>query len=116
MGQIKLKRAYDPPAKADGHRVLVDRLWPRGIAKEDLRVDLWARDLAPSTALRKWFEHDPAKWAEFKRRYRRELDGQPEAVGAVRDILRHGTVTLVFAAKQAELSNAAALKEYLEGS
>jgi uncharacterized protein YeaO (DUF488 family) len=114
MGQIRLKRVYDPPSRSDGTRVLVDRLWPRGISKDELRIDLWAKDLAPSTELRKWFNHDPAKWDEFKRRYRKELDEHPAAVDAIFERLRQGDVTLVFAAKDADISNAAALKEYVE--
>lgn len=114
MAQLKLKRAYDPPAKDDGARVLVDRLWPRGLSKQELHVDLWAKTLAPSTALRKWFNHDPAKWDEFCKRYRRELKSHPTDVQAVVDLLRRRTVTLVFAAKDVEISNAAALKDYIE--
>lgn len=114
MGQIKLKRAYEPPLRSDGARVLVDRLWPRGVVKDELRIALWAKDLAPSTELRKWFNHDRAKWEEFKRRYSDELDEHPEAIDAIFDLLERGDVTLVFAAKDADISNAAALKDYLE--
>ena len=88
MKSIKLKRAYDPPSSSDGYRVLVDRLWPRGSAKGELRINLWARELAPSAGLRKWFGHDPAKWTEFKKRYHRELEGRSEAVEAIRKLLR----------------------------
>lgn len=114
MGRLNLKRAYDPPSRSDGSRVLVDRLWPRGIGKEELRIDLWAKDLAPSAGLRKWFGHDPAKWKEFTRRYHAELGQNPDAIGPVLALMRQGDVTLVFAAKDAEISNAAALKQYLE--
>ncbi len=114
MVQLKLKRAYDPPARADGYRILVDRLWPRGVSKDELRIDLWAKDLAPSAALRKWFNHDPAKWSDFRERYYREIERHPDALEGVRDLLRHRTVTLVFAAKNADISNAAALKGYLD--
>src|SRR5690606_6846235 len=80
MPAIAIKRIYEPPAGDDGFRVLVDRVWPRGMTKAEARIDLWAKELAPSTALRKWFGHDPARWAEFRRRYREELDGQGEAL------------------------------------
>jgi uncharacterized protein YeaO (DUF488 family) len=109
---IKLKRAYEPPAKADGHRILVDRLWPRGVTKEDLRIEAWARDVAPSATLRKWFGHDPSRWQEFRTRYFKELDGKRDAVDAVFAGLR-GTVTLVFAAKDTEHNQALVLKDYL---
>jgi uncharacterized protein YeaO (DUF488 family) len=111
---IGLKRAYDPPAASDGHRVLVDRVWPRGITKDALRLDAWLKDLAPSTALRKWFAHDPKKWEEFRARYFRELDGQRPAVDDLGRRARRGRVTLVFAARDAERNNAVALKDYLE--
>ena len=116
MVQLKLKRAYDPPAKSDGYRILVDRLWPRGISKDELRIDLWARDLAPSAALRKWYDHDPAKWGDFRRRYYREIEQHPDVLEEVRGLLRRRNVTLVFAAKDADISNAAALKGYLSRS
>lgn len=106
-----MKRAYDAPARSDGRRILVDRMWPRGIAKDGLRLDDWLKDLAPSTKLRKWFDHDPAKWAAFKRRYFRELDQQGDAVARAK--LRRETVTLIFAAKDVRHNNAVALMEYL---
>ena len=112
--QIDLKRAYDPPAKSDGRRVLVDRVWPRGIAKDDLRIDAWLKDLAPSTELRKWFGHDPAKWDEFRKRYGRELEQRSEALEELLDKARAGHVTLVFSARDTEHNNAVALREYLE--
>ena len=111
---IELKRAYEAPAASDGFRVLVDRVWPRGVAKDALRIDTWARDVAPSTSLRKWFAHDPAKWEEFERRYFTELDARPDAVADLVAACRSKTVTLVFAAKDADHNNAVALKHYLE--
>jgi uncharacterized protein YeaO (DUF488 family) len=94
--------------------VLVDRIWPRGLSKESLPLDAWLKDLAPSTELRKWFAHAPAKWPEFKARYFRELDAQPEATMQLLDLGRRGRLTLVFAAKDGQHNNAVALKEYLE--
>ena len=110
---IRTRRAYDDPGRDDGYRILVDRLWPRGVAKADLKLDEWNKDLAPSDDLRKWFDHDPAKWEEFQKRYREELDQQTEAVN---DLLKHvkkGRVTLVFGAKDEEHSNAEFLRDYL---
>lgn len=111
---IRLKRAYEPADPGDGTRVLVDRLWPRGVSKDSARIDLWLKEVAPSTELRKWFGHDPAKWAEFQKRYRRELDYRPDAVAQLRDLTRHGVVTLVYAARDEEHNDAVALKAYLE--
>jgi uncharacterized protein YeaO (DUF488 family) len=111
---IEVKRAYDPPARSDGYRVLVDRIWPRGVTKEDLGVDAWLKDLAPSTGLRKWFGHDPKKWDEFKTRYARELEQHGEALAQLAERARAGRVTLVFGAKDTEHNNAVALKEQLE--
>jgi len=111
---IELKRAYQRPADADGFRVLVDRIWPRGVSKELLRLDDWLKDVAPSNELRQWFDHDPEKWNEFVRRYHEELNNQK---GLVEDLLakaRVGRITLVFAAKDEEHNNAVALKKYLE--
>lgn len=112
--EIKLKRAYDVPANADGQRVLVDRVWPRGVTKDELRLDDWIKDVAPSTKLRKWFDHDPGKWSEFQERYGRELDQQPNAIASLVAKCRAGTVTLVFGAKDTRHNNAVALKAYLE--
>jgi len=112
--RITIKRAYDAPADSDGSRVLVDRIWPRGVSRDALRLDDWAKGVAPSTELRKWFDHDPAKWAAFKDRYFRELDEQPRAVGALLAKARAGSLTLVFGAKNTDCNNAAALKEFLE--
>ena len=111
---IDLKRAYDPPTKSDGRRILVDRVWPRGIAKDDLQIDAWLKDLAPSTGLRKWFGHDPAKWGEFRKRYALELEQRPEALEELVEKARAGHVTLVFSAKDTQHNNAVALRENLE--
>jgi len=111
---IDLKRVYDPPATSDGRRILVDRIWPRGITKADLQIDAWLKDLAPSTELRKWFGHDPAKWDEFRKRYAGELEQRSEALEELVEKARAGRVTLVFSAKDTEHNNAVALKEHLE--
>ncbi len=111
---ILLKRAYEPPGPDDGLRVLVDRLWPRGVSKDAARIDWWFKDIAPSTSLRKWFGHDPLKWDEFRNRYFQELDQNPAAVGQLVEHLRRGPVTLVYGAKDKEHSHALALKAYLE--
>jgi uncharacterized protein YeaO (DUF488 family) len=111
--KIRVKRVYEPPAAEDGTRVLVDRLWPRGISKADAALDLWIKEIAPSAALRKWFGHEPERWAEFKKRYARELDGNPDAVAELRAALKRGAVTLLFAAHDAERNNAEALRQYL---
>ena len=111
---IDVKRAYDPPAKGDGYRVLVDRVWPRGIARNDLRIDDWQKDLAPSANLRKWFGHDPGKWDAFKERYARELEARSGALEELVEKAQAGSVTLVYGAKDTEHNNAVALKENLE--
>ena len=111
---IDLKRVYDPPANSDGRRILVDRIWPRGITKADLQIDAWLKDLAPSTELRKWFGHDPAKWDEFRKRYAGELEQRSEALEELVEKARAGRVTLVFSAKDTEHNNAVALKAHLE--
>ena len=110
---FRLKRVYDNPAKADGRRVLVDRLWPRSLTKKEARLDDWLKEIAPSTQLRKWFGHDPARWTEFKKRYAAELEGQREQVEQLARQARKRTVTLLFAAKDIEHNNAAALKEHI---
>lgn len=111
---IKLKRVYLTPAKNDGCRVLVDRLWPRGLSKQKARVDVWLRDIAPSTALRKWYGHAPERWPEFRRRYAQELKAQPETMRQLRTLLKaHATVTLLFSSKEVERNNAVALKAHL---
>ncbi len=111
---IQIKRVYDKPAKADGWRVLVDRLWPRGLTKKEAQIDNWLKDIAPSTALRKWFGHDPARWKEFKKRYAKELSNQGDRVEQLAREARKRTVTLLFGAKDIEHNNAVALKEHIE--
>jgi uncharacterized protein YeaO (DUF488 family) len=111
---IRLKRAYEKPARDDGIRVLVERLWPRGLTKQEARIDLWLKDAAPSTELRKWFGHDPARWSEFRRRYEAELKRNPGPVGTLREKARGGTVTFVFAARDEEHNGALVLKHFLE--
>lgn len=108
----RTKRAYEPPDRRDGVRVLVDRIWPRGRSSAELRIDHWPKDLAPSTALRKWFKHDPRKWDEFRARYAEELDKKPDAVASLLSLDR-GRVTLVYAARDGEHNNAVALAAYL---
>ncbi len=108
------KRAYEAPASGDGYRVLVDRMWPRGVARQALSLDAWRKDLAPSAALRKWFAHDPRKWDGFKGRYFGELDSHPEAIKDLVRQARVGRLTLVYGAKNEKFNNAVALQEYLE--
>lgn len=112
---IRLKRAYDAPAPDDGFRVLVDRIWPRGVGKEELALDLWMREIAPSDELRRWFDHDPDRWEEFRRRYAEELDGMDEALADLKRKSEDGTLTLVYGASDRDHNNAVALKAYLEG-
>lgn len=112
---IRLKRAYDTPARSDGPRVLVDRIWPRGVAKEDADIAHWLKGLAPSTELRKWFGHDPEKWPEFRERYLKELGAADasEDLDVLKKLLReHDRITLVFAAKDTEHNNAVALRDF----
>ncbi|GBD33661.1 hypothetical protein HRbin33_02657 [bacterium HR33] len=111
---IRVKRVYEPPAPRDGARFLVDRLWPRGLKKETLRLDGWFKELAPSDRLRRWFAHQPGRWQEFRRRYFAELDRNESAWKPLLEAARRGTVTLLYAARDAERNNAVALKEYLE--
>jgi uncharacterized protein YeaO (DUF488 family) len=111
---IKLKRAYDSSSRDDGSRFLVERLWPRGLAKADLPLDGWLKDVAPSTTLRKWFHHDPARWAEFRTRYFAELAKHEDALAPLRQAMRRGTVTLIFSSHDTEHNNAVALREFLE--
>ena len=110
---VELKRAYESPAKNDGYRILVDRLWPRGLAKVKARIDLWLKEVAPSTELRQWFGHDPEKWTEFKRRYRAELKGNP-AWAELQALARQKDLTLVYAAKDQLHNEAVLLKQLLE--
>lgn len=111
---IALERVYDDVASTPGRRYLVERLWPRGVRKESLRFDAWLKDVAPSSELRKWFSHDPAKWDEFRRRYNAELDAAPEAWAPILSAARQGPVTLLFSSRDREHNNAVALKEYLD--
>lgn len=113
---IKLKRAYEDPADDDGERVLVERLWPRGITKDKARIDEWRKDVSPSPELRQWFSHDPAKWEEFKRRYWSELARNPVPVQELKRKASHGIVTFVYSAKDQEHNSALLLKEFLESS
>ena len=112
---VALKRAYEEPAESDGTRVLVERLWPRGISKERAHIDLWLKDVAPSAELRTWFHHDPQKFPEFRRRYKAELKSEAaqEVLTKLREIAKQGQLTLVFAARDAEHSNAVVLKDLL---
>ncbi|MES1196940.1 MAG: DUF488 domain-containing protein [Steroidobacter sp.] len=110
---IRIKRVYDPPDRADGMRILVDRLWPRGLRKEKAALSLWFKDVAPSPGLRKWFGHDPARWQEFSRRYRAELAANKVAIDQMRDFLKQGSVTLLYAAHDTEHNHAIVLAEYL---
>ena len=112
---LKLKRIYDEPAPEDGFRVLVDRLWPRGVSKEEAQIDLWLGGIGPSPSLRKWFNHDPARWDEFLDRYFAELDEQPELVTELFQKATAAPITLLYAAKDVQHNHAVALKMYLEG-
>jgi uncharacterized protein YeaO (DUF488 family) len=111
---IKLKRAYEPAKRGDGLRILVDRLWPRGVSKAAAQIDLWLKEIAPSAKLRKWFGHEPAKWDKFLDRYFRELDKNFDAVQQLQKHARRRTVTLVYGAKDEEHNDAVALKQYLD--
>lgn len=110
---IRIKRAYNAEVPADGERFLVDRIWPRGIKKEALGLTLWVREVAPSDELRKWYGHDPAKFAEFKLRYEEELNHRPRTWRLLAEAARRNDITLVFAAREPALSNAAVLRDYL---
>jgi uncharacterized protein YeaO (DUF488 family) len=111
---FKAKRIYEKPEKADGFRILIDRLWPRGLSKEKARVDEWLKDIAPSDELRKWFSHDPKKWEAFKKRYFGELETKGVLIELIMSKSKGGPVTLLYAAKEEKFNNALALKEYLE--
>ncbi len=113
MTNIRIKRAYEAPDAADGERILVDRLWPRGLTKEKARIDLWLKDIAPSTELRKWFAHDPARWAEFQSRYKAELKSNKEPLSHLRQEAAKGVVTLIYAAKDQEHNEAVILQRLL---
>ncbi len=110
---LKLKRVYDPVSHADGTRVLVERLWPRGLSRAKLHVDAWLKDVGPSTELRKWFSHDPEKWSRFRTRYFRELDARPDVWRPLVSAARRGTVTFVYSAHDEQHNNAVALKDYV---
>jgi uncharacterized protein YeaO (DUF488 family) len=110
---VRLKRAYEPAERSDGYRVLIDRIWPRGVSKERAHLDEWARELAPSSELRRWFGHDPAKFEEFRRRYRDELAAQGEKLRELRGRARKGTLTLVYSARDTEHNDAVVLAEVL---
>jgi uncharacterized protein YeaO (DUF488 family) len=111
--EIRIRRAYDPPSRGDGFRVLVDRVWPRGVSKQDLQLDQWAKEIAPSTRLRQWFGHDPERWQKFQERYFAELEKRSEAVGELVKRGRSGRITLVYGARDPEHNQAVALQTYL---
>ncbi len=113
MAKPRIKRIYEPRAADDGHRVLVDRVWPRGFSKAKLRDALWLKEIAPSTALRKWFAHRPERWKQFCERYAVELDGNPAAIATLRAICKRGPVTLLYSARDVNHNQALALAEYL---
>ena len=110
---IQIKRVYDPSSRTDGTRLLVERLWPRGVKKSSLEIKSWLKDVAPSAELRKWFSHDPAKWDEFRSRYFAELEADPDAWQPIIEAANHGTVTLIYSSHDTEHNNAVALKEFL---
>ncbi|MGI0047161.1 MAG: DUF488 domain-containing protein [Nitrosotalea sp.] len=111
---IKIKRIYEPVSKEDGFRILVDRLWPRGVSKESAQIDMWLKEVAPSDSLRKWFSHDPKKWIEFKKRYHEEMKEKKDAISNIRSLEKEKrTITLLYSAKDMEYNNAIFLQEYL---
>jgi uncharacterized protein YeaO (DUF488 family) len=112
-GAIRIRRIYEPAGKADGQRILVDRIWPRGVKREDAALDEWLKTIAPTTELRKWFGHDPARWDEFVKRYRKELDGNPQAVAELRARIEKGDVTLLYGARDETHNQARALADYM---
>ncbi len=114
MNAIKIKRIYDDRSNDDGYRILIDRIWPRGVSKEDAKLDAWNKDIAPSDKLRKWFDHDPDKFDEFAKKYRRELDDQKENLTEIRKKAKEQTVTLLFGAKDTEHNQAVVLQSVLE--
>ena len=111
---IRTKRVYEPASPSDGPRFLVERLWPRGMTKDALRMEAWLKDVAPSPALRQWFGHDPTKWEEFQRRYLREIDAHPDACRPLLEAARRGTLTLIYSARDPERNSAIVLRAYLE--
>ena len=114
MKTIQIKRVYDEPSKSDGYRILIDRIWPRGVSKEDAKLDEWDKDLAPSTELRKWFNHDPDKFEDFSKKYKEELKHNTEDLRSLREKAKNETVTLLYGAKDTENNQAVVLKEVLE--
>ena len=112
--KLSLERVYETPARMDGVRILVERLWPRGLSKEKARIDLWLKDVAPSAELRQWFGHAPEKWIEFKKRYFEELASRQDAIDTILERLQDGPVVFVFASRETRFNNAVALKEYIE--
>ena len=114
--RVAIKRVYEPAADDDGRRILVDRLWPRGLTKEKAAVDLWLKEIAPSAEVRKWFGHDPEKWSEFQRRYRAELDSNEEAVQTLKQAIGKGPATLVYGAHDEQHNQAVALRDWLTAS
>jgi len=115
MKTIQIKRVYDEKSKDDGYRVFVDRLWPRGVSKEDAHFDEWMKELAPSTELRKWFDHKPERFEEFRKRYKKELQEQEEALDKLRELAKSKKITLLFAAKDTEINNAVVIRDVLMG-
>jgi uncharacterized protein YeaO (DUF488 family) len=111
---IRIKRVYEEPDKADGRRILVDRLWARGVSKDRAKVDVWAKEIAPTTELRRWYGHDPNKWTEFKSRYAAELDANFDQVEEIVKEVQAGVVTFLYSSKEEQLNNAVALKQYIE--
>jgi uncharacterized protein YeaO (DUF488 family) len=111
---IRLKRAYEAASEGDGLRILVERLWPRGVSKQKAKIDLWLKDIAPSTELRQWYGHDPARWPQFRKRYWVELKGQGDLLALLKYVTRERAVTFVYAASDEERNSAVALKELLE--
>jgi uncharacterized protein YeaO (DUF488 family) len=111
---VKLKRAYEPAAPGDGRRFLVDRIWPRGVRKEALRIDAWVKEAGPSNELRKWFGHDPRRWTEFRQRYYRELEAHPEVLKPLLDAARKGDITLVYSARDEQYNQAVVISEVLQ--
>ena len=112
--KVKIKRVYEQPSSDDGSRILVDRLWPRGLTKEKARVDLWLKEIAPSTELRKWFGHDPAKWKSFRVRYEAEIRDHDDLIEMLKDIARTGAITLLYGARDEKHNEALVLKQFLE--
>ncbi len=114
MKSIKIKRVYDDKSEDDGYRVFIDRLWPRGVSKKDTHFDEWLKDIAPTTELRKWFDHDPDRFDEFRERYKKELLGHKEELEKLRNRAKYEKITLLFAAKDAKMNNAVVVKEVIE--